>query len=321
MSTPAGPAIVLDRDLLTDYRARHPLAKVFPLLYDVLGRAAEECDSVMAITDAQGQLLWVRGKPGVLRRAEAIQFVEGAQWDERHAGTNAPGTALRLDAPVTITSAEHFVRPVQRWSCAAVPVHEPGTGTILGIIDITGGQDVASPQTITMVRAAARMAESELARHALLTAAGLRTAELTAAGRPAPGRDTPPEDRHSPAVISLNGLGRAEGTVSFGGRTLRLSQRHSEIMVILASCPAGLTGDELAYMLYPADVTSCTPRAELVRLRALLGDHLLASRPYRLTCEVRSDWTAVTAALAAGDVAEALRRTAVRCCPAARPPA
>jgi len=117
------PPITLERDLLTDYRAQHPLAKVFPLLYDVLGRAAEDCDSVMAVTDARGQLLWVRGKPWVLRQAESIRFVEGAQWDEGHAGTNAPGTALRLDAPVTITSAEHFVRPVQRWSCAAAPVH------------------------------------------------------------------------------------------------------------------------------------------------------------------------------------------------------
>ena len=61
----------------------------------------------------------------MLRRAEAISFVEGAQWDEEHAGTNAPGTALRLDAPVTIKSAEHFVRPVQRWSCAAAPIHDP----------------------------------------------------------------------------------------------------------------------------------------------------------------------------------------------------
>jgi hypothetical protein len=296
------PPIALDRDLLTEYRARHPLAGVFPLLYDVLGRAAEDCDSVMAISDAQGQLLWVRGKPGVLRKAEAIQFVEGAQWDERHAGTNAPGTALRLDAPVTITSAEHFVRPVQRWSCAAAPVHEPGTGAILGVIDITGGQDVGTPQTIAMIRAAARLAESELARHALLKAAGMKTAEL--AGRTASGRD----DRSAATVVSLSGLGRGEAIVSTGGRTLRLSQRHSEIMAILASCPTGLTGDELAYMLYPADVTSCTPRAELVRLRALLGDHLLASRPYRLICEVRSDWTAVTAHLAAGDLAGALRR-------------
>jgi hypothetical protein len=109
------------------------------------------------------------------------------------------------------------------------------------------------------------------------------------------------------AEVSLSALGRSECVVSAGTATFRLSPRHSEIMVILASCPGGLTGDELAYMLYPADVTSCTPRAELVRLRALLGDRLFTSRPYRLTCEVKSDWAAVSAQLAAGNLAEAIR--------------
>ena len=280
------PPITLDRDVIGEYRARHPLAPVFPLLYDVLGRAAEDCDSVLAVADGHGQLLWVCGRPQVLRRAESIQFVEGAQWDERHAGTNAPGTALRLDAPVTIKSAEHFVRPVQRWSCAAAPVHEPGSDTILGVIDITGGRDVDSPQTMAMVRAAARMAESELARHARVAA--------------------PPSSRPL-GQIGLSALGRSECVASIGPRTVRLSPRHSEIIVILATCPAGLTGDELAYLLYPGDVISVTLRAELVRLRTLIGDWVLASRPYRLTCEVTSDWAAVSAQLAAGDLAEALR--------------
>ena len=96
------PPITLAADLLADYRAGHPLAAIFPLLYDVAGRAAEDCDSVLAVADERGRLLWVCGKPGVLRHAESIGFVEGAQWDEPHAGTNAPGTALCLDAPVTI---------------------------------------------------------------------------------------------------------------------------------------------------------------------------------------------------------------------------
>ncbi len=271
------PPITLATDLLADYRAGHPLAEIFPLLYDVAGRAAEDCDSVLAVADERGRLLWVRGKPAVLRRAESIGFVEGAQWDERHAGTNAPGTALCLDAPVTITSAEHFVRPVQRWSCAAAPVHEPGSDAILGVIDLTGGGAVDVPQTIAMVRAAALMAES------------------------APGRHQPVTE------IGLSGLGRSECVVSIGSRTLRLSPRHSEIMIILAACPAGLTGDELAYLLYPDDLISSTLRAELVRLRALLGSQVFSSRPYRLTCEVTSDWAAVSAQLAAGDLAEALR--------------
>ena len=293
----SNPPITLAADLLAGYRAEHPLAEVFPLLYDVAGRAAEDCDSVLAVADERGRLLWVRGKPAVLRRAESIQFVEGARWDERHAGTNAPGTALCLDAAVTIKSAEHFVRPVQRWSCAAAPVHEPGSGAILGVIDVTGGRDVDSPQTLALVRAAARLAESELARRSLEAAARC----------PDPGQNVPPGRHHPVLQISLGALGRSECVVSIGPRTLRLSPRHSEIMIILAACPAGLTGDELAYLLYPDDLISSTLRAELVRLRTLLGGQVLASRPYRLSCEVTSDWAAVSAQLAAGDLAEALR--------------
>jgi transcriptional regulator of acetoin/glycerol metabolism len=89
--------------------------------------------------------------------------VEGAQWDEAHVGTNAPGTALRLGSPVTIRAAEHFVRPVQRWSCAAAPIHDLASGRILGVVDVTGGDDIGSPQTSAMVRAAARMAEAPAA--------------------------------------------------------------------------------------------------------------------------------------------------------------
>ncbi len=37
------PPIMLDRDLLTEYRSCHPLAAVFPLLYDVLGRGNRGC--------------------------------------------------------------------------------------------------------------------------------------------------------------------------------------------------------------------------------------------------------------------------------------
>jgi hypothetical protein len=294
------PPITLDQDLLGDYRAEHPLSQIYPLLYDVLGRAAEDCDSVMAVADAQGQLLWVCGRPAVLRRAEDILFVEGAQWDEAHAGTNAPGTALRLDTAVSIRSAEHFVRPVQRWSCAAAPIHDPRSHAIIGIVDITGGPDVGSPQTIAMIRAAARMAESELGRLDAIRDAGAERRRERGSRRPG-------FPLASVGEIFLEGLGRPDCVVSVGTRTFRLSPRHSEIAVLLASHPDGLSGDELALALYPEDVTSSTPRAELVRLRALLGEDLLASRPYRLTCGVKSDWAAVEAQLAAGDVAGAVR--------------
>ena len=48
-------------------------------------------------------------------------------------------------------------------------------------------------------------------------------------------------------------------------------------------------------------------RAELTRLRSLLGPGLLDSRPYRLREELGADWVGVTRAVEAGRVGAALR--------------
>jgi len=284
--------ITLPDDALRDLRAAHPLARVFPLLDDVLGQAARDCDAVMAVSDAAGQLLWVCGSPKMLRQGERIGFVEGSNWDERLAGTNAPGLALRLDQSVSVIRSEHFRRSVQRWSCAATPIHDPGSASLLGVLDITGGDEVVVPQTMAMVRAAARLAESELARDLL--------------ARPVT------ESNRSSAHLVIESLGRHESLLSIDDARghnahLRLSPRHSEIILLLASAPQGLSGDELAVLLYEDDGASSTLRAELNRLRHLLGEELLPSRPYRLAAGITADWLGVEAHLAAGDLASAVR--------------
>jgi hypothetical protein len=223
----------------------------------------------------------------VLARAERINFVEGAAWDEAHAGTNAPGTALRLDQPLQILASEHFARPVQPWTCAAAPIHDPITHGILGIVDITGTEEVATPQTLAMVRAAARMAEAELGRIAAVAA---------------------PERLWRPRPqASLEALGRPDCQLTLGGRQLRLSPRHSEILVILVDSPDGITGDQLAVELYAEEVSQSTMRAELTRLRSLLGEDLLDSRPYRLRRELDCDWVNVGRAIEDGRPGDALR--------------
>jgi len=286
--------ITLPNDSLKDYREAHPLAHVFPILDDVLGQAARDCDAVMAVSDSSGQLLWVCGSPSVLRRLESIGFVEGANWDERIAGTSAPGLALTLNQPVSVSGAEHFRLSVQRLSCAATPIHDPTSGALLGVLDITGGDSIVVPQTMAMVRAAARMAEAELARHMLSYRASeeRRTTIGLSIGLEALGRD-------QSLLTTHDGSSRRS--------TMRLSPRHSEILLLLASAPRGLSGDELSVLLYEEDNTASTLRAELNRLRNLLGDDLLASRPYRLVAQVTADWLAVRAHLVAGDVVAAMR--------------
>lgn len=287
--------VTVPADALRDYREAHPLARVFPLLDEVLGQAARDCDAIMAVSDELGQLLWVCGSTSALRRAEPIGFVEGSNWDERLAGTNAPGMALALDEPAQVIGAEHFRRSVHRWGCAATPIHDPATQSLLGVLDITGGENIVVPQTTALLRAAARLAESELARQSL--------SQLTQpTNRPA-GR----------LCVSLESLGRSRSLIGFDdGRTrrhtMRLSPRHSEILVLLASTPRGLSGDELAVLLYPEDGGRSTLRAELNRLRHLLGEDLLSSRPYRVTAQLTADWLTVEAHLARAETAAAVRR-------------
>ena len=283
--------IALDTSDVRGRREAHPLARVFPLLDDVLGREVRACGAVMALADAEGHLLWVCGTPDTLRQAERIGFVEGSNWDERLAGTNAPGLALATGREAMVTRSEHFRSSVRSWSCAATPIHDPGTTQLLGVLDVTGGDEVVVPQTMAMVRAAARLAEAELARLA-----------------PPP----PPSAAPSGLQVVLELLGRSEALVSVAdGRDrierFRLSRRHSEIVALLAASPAGLSGDELAAYLYEDDGGSSTLRAELNRLRGLLGDDLLASRPYRLASQVTGDWLAVEAQLASGDLRGAMR--------------
>ncbi|WP_225446896.1 GAF domain-containing protein [Streptacidiphilus sp. PB12-B1b] len=279
----ADPPVALADAELAAYRAAHPLARVIGVLRQLVGAAAGDGDHLMAVADADGRLLWVEGGRAARARAARMSFVEGALWDEAHAGTNAPGTALALDHEVQIFASEHFRPQVQAWTCAAAPIHDPATGRILGVVDVTGGDTVASPYSLALVRAAAQAAESHL---------WLPRAQGTAA---------------------LLALGRGEGLlrlpVPVQGpsqvRELRLSRRHAEILTMLILHQNGLTGEQLADLLYQDQTCSTTLRVELSRLRGIVGE-LLASRPYRLTREVGADFLDVAAALRRGDLAAAV---------------
>jgi hypothetical protein len=277
--------LVLDDAELDAYRSGHPLALVVPLFRELLGTFAEDGRHLVAICDAGGRLLWVEGPPTVRRRADEMNFVAGARWDESHAGTNAPGTALAVDHPVQIFATEHFSRPVQAWTCAAAPIHDPRTGRPLGAVDITGGDNLANPHSLALIQATARAAEAHLAA-------------ALGAGGPGPLADP---------TARLAALGHDEALWSAGGRRLRLGRRHSEIAVLLAAHPDGLTGDRLGVLLYgDRPVSPVTLRAEVARLRHLLGPATLDSRPYRLRVPVDADFRAVTRWLEHGSATAAL---------------
>jgi hypothetical protein len=101
-------------------------------------------------------------------------------------------------------------------------------------------------------------------------------------------------------------LGRDEVVLTLGGRRIRLGRRHSELLVLLLCHPEGRTGDQLGLDLYHDDQNPVTVRAELSRLRRIIGPALLDSRPYRLRADLDADFRIVGRLLESGRMAEAL---------------
>ncbi|MEU6343985.1 GAF domain-containing protein [Streptomyces sp. NPDC046977] len=287
----AGPSVpALAGPELRAYRESHPLAAVLPVVRRLLVESAQESNELVAVGDEHGRLLWVEGAPGLAARAERIGFVEGAVWAEEAAGTNAPGTALALGRPLQIYAGEHFVRPVHPWSCSAAPVRDPDTGRVIGVLDLTGGDHIAAPHALALVRATVAAAEAELR---VLRLRGAIPGAVPGSSAPAPA-----------CRLEVLSRDRARFVSPYG--STELSPRHSEIVFVLALHPRGLGADALAVRLHEHEAARVTVRAEMSRLRRLLGPHVLGSRPYRLLLPTSTDAAQVHTLLARGAYREAL---------------
>ena len=344
------------------------LDRVLPVLGGVLLPAAEDAGHIMVVVDADGVILWRDGPRAVQRNAEHLGFCPGVNWGEASVGTNAIGTALVVRRPVQVYSAEHFVKSHHAWTCAASPIHDPATGQLLGVVDLSGAAATVHPSTLALVDAAARMAERELgeahrrnlealrATAAPLTRASSGAAFVTdpdgwvagATGVAPAERLALPQRRDSEfAWLPAFGLCRLEplpggwlvtvtGSASAGAApsctsaeldlcdprfpvlaisspsgqwSHRLSPRHAELLLILATARDGRTAAELSADMFGAPEHTVTVRAETSRLRRTVGG-LLLQRPYRFAdwVDVRVRYPAAAEDILPSSTAPAVRR-------------
>lgn len=146
-------------------RRESPLGAVITDLRQVLSSVADASHFLMVVADADGVILWRDGSAQVRLRADDLGFSEGALWTERMVGTNAIGTALAEAAPVQLFSAEHFEQAQHPWYCTASPIHDPRTGDLLGVVDVSGPALTLHPAISALVETAVRLGESLLWRH------------------------------------------------------------------------------------------------------------------------------------------------------------
>ncbi|MFA1539095.1 helix-turn-helix domain-containing protein [Actinomadura monticuli] len=170
----AAAPLVYDRDVLADARAAHPLRPHLPMLEVLLRRVADETEHLMAITDADGHVLWTQGPPAARRAAEAIGLTEGFRWAEDAVGTNGIGTAIAAGRPEYVYAAEHVAHILHRWSCAGAPIIDPDSARVVGCIDVSATVTALHPATVALVAAAARLAEARLENEMLVRDERLR---------------------------------------------------------------------------------------------------------------------------------------------------
>ena len=257
----------------------HPLREAAPLIRHCLLRIADESEHLIVVSDATGLLLQLEGNARVRSRAaDSMNFTEGALWSETGAGTNAIGTALAADHAVQIFATEHFSEPVQAWTCSAAPVHDPETGELLGVIDLTGLEDTVHPDSLAVAITTARAVEGHLLTRRLERDDRLRTryrGDLTGHG-----------DRR--ALVTPTGRLVADDSGGWlGDMRIELPPGGGEI--VLPSGRRALAepvGHEEAFVVHELDGRRAVPRPRGDELR-VLADEQAALR--RLAAAVAHD--------------------------------
>lgn len=244
---------------------------------DQLQHVATAAGLIACIADADGRILW-QSTPRHLRAgAERIGLIPGGVWHEQASGTNGIGLALAADRPAAVFATEHWLDPVYDWVCHAAPVHG-SDGAQVAVVNLSTTWKDANPLALTTASSLARLIEHEL-------------------------RLTVPGETASPA-LDLRLLGSPAAVLD--GDAVHLTQRQFEILTILSVRGTVSLGELHALLYGDRPVARATLKAEMSRLRRLLGGRL-TSRPYRLTLVARVDAVSLLERLDRGDVEGAAR--------------
>ena len=246
-----------------------------------------DSEVVVGIVDPRGQMVWTNGEPRLLRRGEEFNYKPGALWDEASVGVNAMSLALASDRPSTVWSAEHWCPALHEWSCYAAPIRHPETRQRFGAVNFSTPWDRAHPAVGLAVTALAERLGAEIAADTAATDLGSDGIYLNVLGH-------------------VSGLGGQHVTVA--GHQVRLTHRQTEIALILALRPAGVSLAQLHADLYGDEaVEMATLKAEVSHLRAILGGRV-SRTPYRLLGSVGVDALELLEDLNKARIAEAVTR-------------
>ena len=153
----------------------------------VLERMVEDLGSVsmsVVLADSNGRILDRSVGDAKLRgQLDSVMLAPGFRYGEDDVGTNALGLSLFKSEPAVIRGDEHFVDALTSMVCAAAPIIDPATETVLGAVDLTGPTGASDDLMLTLARQAARQHRRSDARHRIQQPTGSSWRHLSASAK------------------------------------------------------------------------------------------------------------------------------------------
>ncbi|MFE9647703.1 SpoIIE family protein phosphatase [Streptomyces sp. NPDC006365] len=146
-----------------DFDRDGPLVRASGPVLDRLQSRFAGTEMNISVADASGTVLLRRfGEAALARSLPAIQRVPGFVFAEQFAATNGIGLALAERQLIRVHGAEHFAERSQASACRAIPVRDPLSGRIEGVLCLGYPRSAEDPALVTVIRKAAEAIERRL---------------------------------------------------------------------------------------------------------------------------------------------------------------
>ena len=147
----SAPVVITSSELKELHARNDELVQIAAHEMDALCDQIAGSGYALLLTDAAGVILHERLDPALRSMFRGAGLVAGADWSERHEGTNGIGTCIIENRPVTVHRAEHFRARHISLSCSGAPVHDP-CGELAAVLDASSvnTHDTRASQAHTM---------------------------------------------------------------------------------------------------------------------------------------------------------------------------
>ncbi|RBY78424.1 Fis family transcriptional regulator [Blastococcus sp. TF02-09] len=160
----------------------------------------------IVLTDPTGLVLSRRtGDSGLERHLDGVLLAPGFNYAEQFVGTNGIGTALEAGSATQVFGHEHYAENLEDLACAGAPIHDPISGRLVGLVDLTCWRRDAETLLLTLAKNTA-----DQIQHALLVHSEMREFAVLQAYRQTCRRTSGIVFAVSPDAVTMNDHARAE---------------------------------------------------------------------------------------------------------------